>query len=219
MGRGHQTQWLNTGTNLIIHEFGCEWVIILTSTEVQHITTVHTKGLISILLPFLQGHTARSNTERGQDHTPRSYTKPVQGYTARPNTEPVQGHITRSNTEPVQGHSGRQNTEPVQGHSARPNTEPVQGHSARSNPEPVQAHSVSSNTEPVQGHSVRSNPEPVHFNNPSAITRPSVACIHNIWNSRPAKKRGKQILNLIKVAFYWQWLSYSVHVSRSVVPI
>ena len=207
MGRGHQTQWLNTGTNLIIHEFGCEWVIILTSTEVQHITTVHAKGLISILLPFLQGHTARSNTERGQDHTPRSYTKPVQGYTVRTYTEPVQGHITRLNTEPVQGHSARPNTEPVQGHSVRPNTEPVQ------------AHSVRSNTEPVQGHSVRSNPEPVHFNNPSAITRPSVACIHNIWNSRPAKKRGKQILNQIKVAFYWQWLSYSVHVSRSVVPI
>ena len=55
--------WLNTVTDIITHEFGCEWFVILTSIEVHHITTVHTKGLASILSPFLQGHTDRSNTE------------------------------------------------------------------------------------------------------------------------------------------------------------
>ena len=79
--------WLNTVTDIITHEFGCEWFVILTSIEVHRITTVHTKGLTSILSPFLQGHTDRSNTEPVHSYTGMSYIELAQGHYAGSNTE------------------------------------------------------------------------------------------------------------------------------------
>ena len=75
--------WLNTVTD----EFGCEWFAILTSIEVHRITTVHTKGLTSILSPFLQGHTDRSNTEPVHSYTGTSYIELAQGHYAGSDTE------------------------------------------------------------------------------------------------------------------------------------